>query len=147
MEEEEAKKYGFRLSRVVSITSLLDELKSKDSEAWDSTKTLESWVNEPVAEEAHEEDDKADHLERNAEHKTVNKHRATLNFSTGVYFCPSHIFCYLPLRHCIVCLDMYYIQPVLLCVFLKQDMQSYQRKRMMKVKSIKTMMCSLQTFL
>lgn len=99
MKTDEAIRHGLRQSKAVSLTSLLDELKSKDNKAWESKKSFEEWVNESVAEN---DDDDAEAsvsplnvVGNNDVVKPKNmKSIATLNSATGILLtivCPTCI--------------------------------------------------------
>mmetsp|Transcript_8427 Transcript_8427/g.15875 ORF Transcript_8427/g.15875 Transcript_8427/m.15875 type:complete len:374 (+) Transcript_8427:132-1253(+) len=83
MEEDEAQRYGFKLSRVVSLTSLLDELKSKDSETFESKKSLEAWANKSIEEATSFQDETASTTADTI--RTTKKNKASLNFATASF--------------------------------------------------------------
>lgn len=78
MEELEA---NFKLTRVVSLTALVDELKVKDSTAHkESKENLDRWLKgdqyAPVVLEDESTDEKS-------ENKSINTTHASLSFATG----------------------------------------------------------------
>jgi hypothetical protein len=98
MEEDEAQQYGFRLSKAVSLTSMIDELRDKNNNAFEDKATLDDWVNQSVSEYDEEEDEeKKDNghvdLQDNTtiqsgepkKSKVNNAPRATLNFATASF--------------------------------------------------------------
>lgn len=82
MDADEAKTYGFTLTKVVSLTDLVDELKCKDSQACESKQSLDDWVKAPVGQE--EKPGLEELTDEKNEHKACNVANASLNLATGM---------------------------------------------------------------
>ena len=79
MDPDEAKALGFKLSKNVSITDLLDDMRIKDASREACRKaSLREWLNEPIPESSNVE------VDETAQKESINAISAALNTHTGI---------------------------------------------------------------